>query len=222
MNSQQNPNLDLHDEDRWRIVASKNCEFDGIFYTGVRTTKIYCKPSCAAKTPKRENVRFFRSCDEAELNNFRACLRCKPRQSNMDADAAAVEIVRRALELLGSHDENFSLEVLCENLNVNAAVLTRAFKTALKVSPKELVDARRFEMFKRLVKETDVTTALYNSGFGSSRALYERANEKLGMTPAIYRKNGKNMKINFAIVNTNMGKMLVAATEKGVCKISSP
>jgi len=206
------------DEYRWQAVERKNPRFDHVFYTGVRTTKIYCKPSCPAKTPKRENIRFYPSCDAAEANGFRACLRCKPRVKSVDSEA--IEIVRRVFELLETTDETFSLDVLSQRLNASPALLQRTFKNLLGVSPAQVSRAIRIENFKQTVKTTDVTTALYDSGFGSSRALYERADENLGMTPAQYKRGGKNMKINFTIVDSSLGKMLVAATTKGICKIS--
>lgn len=201
---------------RWQIVQSKSAEFDGAFYTAVRTTGIYCKPSCTAKTPKRENVTFFASRTEAESAGFRACLRCKPNLVN--AVNPNIELVSKICNLI-EQSEVVSLEELSAELNVSASHLQRVFKSALGVSPKEFADAKRIEAFKKQARQTDVTTALYESGFGSSRALYEKAGEKLGMTPATYRKGGKGMKIGYTIVDSSLGKLLVAATEKGVCAV---
>lgn len=201
---------------RWQIVQSKSAEFDGAFYTAVRTTGIYCKPSCTAKTPKRENVTFYASRDEAESAGFRACLRCKPNLVN--AVNPNVELVSKICELI-EQSEVVSLEELSAELNVSASHLQRVFKSALGVSPRAFADAKRIEAFKKQARNTDVTTALYESGFGSSRALYEKAGEKLGMTPATYRKGGKGMKIGYTIVDSRLGKLLVAATEKGVCAV---
>lgn len=203
---------------RWQIVQNKNGNFDGAFFTAVRTTGIYCKPSCRAKTPKPENVTFYRTCEEAEANGFRACLRCRPQ--NAEFKNPNVALVLRACELLERADDNISLAELGAQLNVSTAHLQRTFKDLLGVSPKDFQAARRLENFKLKVRETDVTTALYDSGFGSSRALYEKSRETLGMTPAQYKRGGENMRINYTVADSSLGKMLVAATAKGVCKIS--
>ena len=203
---------------RWQIVAEKTAEFDGAFFTGVRTTGIYCKPSCPAKTPKRENITFFASQAEAEQSGFRACLRCKPDAEN--AINPVVEMIKRVCAFLtNNHADNVSLETLSAELGVSRSHLQRTFKRALGVSPKEFADAQRIENFKKQVAQADVTTALYESGFGSSRALYENAAQNLGMTPAVYQKGGKGMNINFTIADCSLGKLLVAATAKGICAV---
>jgi AraC family transcriptional regulator, regulatory protein of adaptative response / methylated-DNA-[protein]-cysteine methyltransferase len=202
---------------RWQIVQSKITDFDGLFFTAVRSTGIYCKPSCRSRLPKRENITFYPTQVEAERAGFRACLRCKPNLENTISPTAAMLV--RACEIIEA-SEAVSLEDLSAELNISPSHLQRIFKSALGVSPKEFADAKRLESFKRQARETDVTTALYESGFGSSRALYEKAGEKLGMTPAAYKKGGKGMKISYAIVESKFGKLLVAATEKGICKIS--
>lgn len=203
---------------RWQVVQAKDAKFDGAFFTGVRTTGIYCKPSCPAKTPKRENITFFASRTEAENSGFRACRRCKPNEENVVNPN--VELVRNVCDFLKANsDDSISLELLGAKLNVSASHLQRTFKQTLGVSPKEFADREKLENFKKQVGQTDVTTALYDSGFGSSRALYEKANANLGMTPATYRNGGKNMKINFAIADCSLGKILVAATKKGVCSV---
>ena len=198
-------------------MASKNRDFDGAFFTGVRTTGIYCKPSCPAKLPKPENVTFFATCAAAEIAGFRACLRCRPQLSNQRSIEA--ELVIKVCDSIENNAE-ISLEFLARELDISQSHLQRAFKNALGVTIKEFADARRLETFKRAVKQTDVTGAMYESGFGSSRQLYEKSGENLGMTPATYKRGGNGMTINFAIADTNLGKMLVAATNKGVCKIA--
>lgn len=203
---------------RWRVVETKNQEFDGAFYFGVKTTGIFCRPSCASRTPKRQNVSFFQSVAEAEAAGFRACLRCEPK-SEFAPNASAALIVR-AFELLRSSNDAPTLEELSQNLNVNPAHLQKTFKAVLGISPKEIADLLKLENFKREVKGTDVTTALYESGFGSSRALYEKAGASLGMTPAIYKKGGRGTIIRFTTVDSPLGKLMVAATEKGICAVS--
>lgn len=203
---------------RWGIVQTKNREFDGAFYFGVKTTGVFCRPSCASRTPKPGNVSFFQSVAEAESAGFRACLRCEPK--NECAPNASAALIVRAFEILQSSDDVLTLEELSRNLNVSPAHLQKTFKAALGISPKEIVDMLRLENFKRAVKKTDVTTALYESGFGSSRALYEKAGANLGMTPAIYKKGGRGTTISFTVVDSPLGKLMAAATEKGICAVS--
>jgi AraC family transcriptional regulator, regulatory protein of adaptative response / methylated-DNA-[protein]-cysteine methyltransferase len=204
---------------RWQIVQSKNSEFDGAFFFGVHSTGIYCKPSCAARRPKRENTTFFASRVEAESAGFRACLRCRPQMET--TRSAKSEVVMQACQLIEDNvDEEISLEFLAAQLNVSPSHLQRTFKQALGVSPKEFADAGRLNNFKKQVRQSDITTAMYESGFGSSRALYEKSTQNLGMTPAVYRKGGRNLKISFVMADTSLGKLLVAATEKGVCAVA--
>ncbi|MEO6655354.1 MAG: bifunctional DNA-binding transcriptional regulator/O6-methylguanine-DNA methyltransferase Ada [Pyrinomonadaceae bacterium] len=204
---------------QWLAVETKNQEFDGVFYFGVRTTGIFCRPSCSSKAAKRHNVSFFITPDEAENAGFRACLRCKPNDEY--SPGAGAELVMRAFQFLRSDEmEVPTIEELSRHLDVSAGYLQKTFKTMLGLSPKEVVDMMRLEKFKRNVKENDVTTSLYESGFGSSRSLYEKAGERLGMTPATYKKGGKDMKINYTIVDSRLGKLMVAATEKGICSVS--
>lgn len=204
---------------RWHVVETKNAEFDGAFFFGVSSTGIYCKPSCAARRPKRENTRFFASCSEAESAGFRACLRCRPQAEN--TRSAGTEVVMRACEIIENNfGDDLSLESLAARLNVSPSHLQRTFKQMLGVSPKEFADMQRLNSFKKEVRQTDVTTAMYESGFGSSRALYEKAAQNLGMTPATYRRGGKNLDINFVTAESSLGKLLVAATERGVCAVA--
>ncbi len=204
---------------RWQVVQARDTQFNGAFFFGVSSTKIYCKPSCAARRPKRENVMFFSTPEQAEGAGFRACLRCRPSAEN-ERDAN-IEMIVRACEIIeASTGGEVSLKLLGRQLSVSPSHLQRTFKRTLGVSPKEFATARRLENFKKQARQTDVTTAMYESGFNSSRALYEKAAGNLGMTPAIYRKGGKGLKMHFTISETSLGKLLVAATEKGVCAVS--
>lgn len=219
MMTRENSTQKQLNEWRWQIVQTKNSEFDGAFFFGVSSTGIYCKPSCAARRPKREHTTFFASCADAESAGFRACLRCRPRaESTRSANA---ELVIQTCKLIeNSLDEEISLETLAAELNVSPSHLQRVFKQTFGVSPKEFADAQRLNNFKKQVRQSDVTTALYESGFGSSRALYERAKQNLGMTPATYRKGGANLKISFVTAHSSLGELLVAATDKGVCAVA--
>ncbi|MBK6590331.1 MAG: bifunctional DNA-binding transcriptional regulator/O6-methylguanine-DNA methyltransferase Ada [Acidobacteria bacterium] len=204
---------------QWRAVEAKDREFDGVFYFAVRTTGIFCRPSCPSKTAKRQNVSFFVTPAEAENAGFRACLRCKPTEEYFPGPAA--ELVVKAFEILRSDEAEVpTIEELSQRLNVTSGHLQKTFKTTLGLTPKEIVDMMRIENFKTNVRESDVTSSLYDSGFGSSRSLYEKAGERLGMTPATYKKGGKDMKINYTIVDSRLGKLMVARTEKGICSVS--
>ncbi len=204
---------------QWRAVETKNGEFDGAFYFGVKTTGIFCRPSCSSRPPKRQNVAFFVTPAEAENAGFRACLRCKPK--NAYEPRLTAILTQKAFELLQSDEIEIStIDELAVQLDVSTGHLQKTFKAVLGLSPKEVMDMFRMENFKENVRETDVTTSLYDSGFGSSRSLYEKAGERLGMTPATYKKGGKNMKIDYTIVDSRLGKLMVAATERGICSVS--
>ena len=204
---------------RWKAVQSRNPEFDGAFYFAVQTTGIFCRPSCASRSPKRENVSFFSSPTDAINAGFRACLRCKPTLEYSPAPAG--RLVARAFEiLLADVDDIPTIDDLASRLEVSPGHLQKTFKAIIGLTPKEVTDIMRIENFKKNVKRADVTTSLYDSGFGSSRSLYEKAGENLGMTPATYKKGGKDVVIGFTIVDSRLGKLMVAATEKGICSVS--
>ncbi|MEO6589726.1 MAG: bifunctional DNA-binding transcriptional regulator/O6-methylguanine-DNA methyltransferase Ada, partial [Pyrinomonadaceae bacterium] len=201
----------------WQAIQNNDARFNGAFVYGVNTTKIYCKPSCAARLPKRENVRFFASTETAEAKGFRACLRCRPQTETANLQTA---IVLRVCELLES-EEQASLETLSAKLNLSPTHLQKLFKEIIGVSPKKFAASKRLEKFKSELKNgNDVTSAMYEVGFGSSSRLYENVSEKLGMTPKVYAKGGRNMKIDFTITDCDLGKLLVARTEKGVCAVT--
>lgn len=201
----------------WNAVISNDKRFDGAFVYAVGTTKIYCKPSCKSKPPKRENVAFFRSPELAEKEGFRACLRCLPRSEKTDRQT---DLVIRTCELIETDIEN-TLESLAERLNVSTGHLQRTFTRIVGVSPQKYKENRRLTIFKNELKQGgEIVDAIYESGFGSSSRLYENASRKLGMTPSKYKKGGKNMEIDFAITTTKIGKMIVAATGKGICSVS--
>ena len=209
----------ITDDWRYDAVQTRNRAFDGIFYFGVRTTGIFCRPSCSSRTPRPENVSYFATPNDAKAAGFRACLRCKP-SSDYRVDKNA-KIVAHALDLLKSVDSEIAtIDELSSNLNISASQLQRIFKAVLGLTPKEVMDMMRIENFKENVKASDVTTSLYDSGFGSSRSLYEKAAQHMGMTPAVYKKGGKGMKINYTIVDSPLGKLMVAATERGICAVS--
>ena len=204
---------------RWIVMRDRNADFDGAFYFAVKTTGVFCRPSCKARTPKVENVAFYDSIADAEKAGFRACLRCKPK--NNYAATPQAELIVRAFEGLENFDEeSMTIERLSSMLGVSSGHLQKTFRSVLGLTPKEVLNMKRLDSFKKNVAGSDVTTSLYDSGFGSSRALYEKAGETLGMTPATYKKGGKNMHIKYTVVDSKLGKLLVAATAKGICSVS--
>ena len=211
--------MDTGNDWRYSIVKNKNSSFDGLFYFAVKTTGIFCRPSCSSRTPKSENVSYFETTTAAESAGFRPCLRCKPTDAfHVDKNAS---LIARAFEALNNEEEEIeTIEELSRKLDISSGQLQKVFKAVLGLTPKEVMDMMRIENFKESVRDTDVTTSLYDSGFGSSRSLYEKAGERLGMTPATYKKGGKGMKIDYTIVDSPLGKMLVARTERGICSVS--
>jgi len=210
----------ISDDEAWRAVEARDARYDGRFVTAVRSTGIYCRPSCPARHPLRTNVSFFALPDDAEAAGYRACLRCKPRAERVEASAAAA--VKRARAYLDQHaDEPISLRDLAAHAGLSASHLQRSFKQLLGVSPKEYQDARRVHRFKARLRAGDtVSRATYEAGFGSSSRVYERADELLGMTPASYRRGGAGMRITYTIAETPIGRVLVGTTERGVCAVA--
>ncbi len=208
----------MNEEIFWQASLTKNAKFNGVFYICVKTTKIFCKPTCTARQPKRENVEFVKTWQDAENKGFRACLRCKPKLDSFINPQT--QLVINACEIIEAKSE-VSLEILSEKLNISSFHLQRTFKEIIGISPKKYAESLRLEKFKgELRSGSDVVSAIYESGYGSSRSLYQNVLSKLGMTPKVYQKGGKSMKISFAFANCDLGKMLVARTEKGVCSVT--
>jgi len=204
----------------WQAVVARDVRFDGTFVFAVSSTKIYCRPSCPSRRPQRERVSFFTKPEAAEEAGYRACLRCKPKQTGtVDPQ---LELVQRACRLLDKLEEGDALKLveLAERLGVSSFHLQRTFKRVMGISPRQYVTARRFGNFKQLVREGEtVTNAVYDSGFNSSSRVYEQAAEELGMTPATYSRGGRGVKIDYTIVPSALGRLLVAVTERGVCAV---
>jgi len=204
----------------WQAVVSRDAHFDGKFVFAVSSTKVYCRPSCPSRRPSRERVSFFKLPEAAEQAGYRACLRCKPRTLNVpDPQSALVQRVCRLLDDAGE-GEALKLAELAARVGVSSFYLQRTFKRVMGISPRQYVTARRFGNFKQLVREGEsVTNALYDSGFNSSSRVYEQAAEELGMTPATYGRGGRGVKIDYTVVASPLGRLLVAVTERGVCAV---
>ena len=200
----------------WRATLSRDARADGTFVLAVRSTHIYCRPSCPARRPLRRNVVFFRTREEAEKQGFRPCLRCRPNEI-----AGPVALVERASRLLAdSGEDGVRFAALAAKLGATPATLRRAFLQVTGLRPRELAEALRLARFKKLLRAgRGIADALYETGYGSSSRVYERSNAQLGMTPATYRKGGKDMKIGYTIAKSALGKVLVAATDRGVSAV---
>lgn len=203
-------------EKYWRATLDRDRRADGDFVLAVRSTHIYCRPSCPARRPLRRNVTFFRTREEAERQGYRPCLRCRPNEIE-----AASLLVARAAKYLGQADEEMlRLSQVARAVNSNTATLRRSFRQVTGLTPRELAEALRLKRFKNLLRSgTNITDALYETGYGSSSRVYERSNAQLGMTPATYQKGGKGMKLEYTIATSPLGKVLVAATERGVSAV---
>jgi AraC family transcriptional regulator of adaptative response/methylated-DNA-[protein]-cysteine methyltransferase len=203
-------------DEMWQAVLDR--DQNAPFLYAVRSTGVYCRPSCSSKRPGREQVLFFEDPRSAEEAGFRACLRCHPRST---ADPS-VELAERACRLIEADlDGDVSLASLGRRLGASPAHLQRTFKAVMGVTPRQYADTCRMNRFKQSLKEGDsVTGALYEAGYGSTSRLYERAPSHLGMAPATYRKGGEGAMIRYATAQSSLGRLLVAATDRGVCFVA--
>ena len=206
------------DSSEWEAVLRRDASRDGEFFFAVSSTGVYCRPSCPARRPRRENVKFFRRPEDAESAGFRACLRCRPKSAVGNPQTAMVKRICRYIE---QHlDEPITLTNLGEVFGQSPFHLQRTFKKALGITPKAYADSCRMSSLKRnLQAGKSVTSALYDAGYSSSSRLYERTASQLGMTPDKYRRGAIAANIRYTCTDSPLGRMLVAATEKGICAI---
>jgi AraC family transcriptional regulator, regulatory protein of adaptative response / methylated-DNA-[protein]-cysteine methyltransferase len=199
-------------------IASHDAEMDSAFVYAVRSTRIYCRPSCPSRRPRENHILFFSKPDEAEQAGFRACRRCHPREIGDNRKAQMVGKVCKEIE--NNPDKLPSLKNLAELTGLSPAHLQRTFREAMGITPRQYADALRVTRFKsELRKGSDVTTALHEVSYGSASRLYEKSDSQLGMTPAIYRKGGQGMNISYTIADSSMGRVLVAGTERGISAV---
>ena len=211
-------------ENRWQAVLARDARFDGAFVYAVESTGIYCRPSCPSRRPGRRHVSFYALPEAAEQAGFRACLRCRPQL--LPAADPQIDMVRKACRFIEDYEGEDglggapTLGELGSALGLSPHHLQRTFKRHLGVSPKAYADAHRIGRAKAGLREGNgVADAAYGAGFGSTSRLYERADDRLGMTPATYARGGKNAQISFGITESALGRLLVAATERGVCAV---
>ncbi len=211
---------DLNAEGRWRAVLARDRRYDGAFVYAVRSTGIYCRPSCASRKPRRVQVAFFPVPEAAERAGFRACRRCDPGAAS-PADPR-IPLVRSVCRLIDTRPEApASLATLSASAATTPHRLLRAFRAVLGLSPRQYRDERRVARFKTQLKEKKrVSPALYEAGYGSTSRVYERAHAQLGMTPATYGRDGAGTRITFAVVPCALGRLLVAATARGICRVA--
>ncbi len=209
--------VSLTDDEKWSAVLARDTTQDGAFVTAVRSTGIYCRPSCPARKPARQQVVFFPRPDEAEQSGFRACLRCKPR----DASSTRGELVNRIIKHIETNlDKKFTLEKLAAEIGLSPYHLQRTFKKTLGISPRQYAEARRLERMKKsLTKGETVNNALYNAGFSSRSRVYEKIPSQLGVNPGTFRRGGEGLHVQYTIVDSPIGRLLLGATEHGVCSV---
>ena len=206
----------LTDDARWAAVLRRDRAADGRFVTGVLTTGIYCRPSCAARHPKRANVRFFADGASARAAGLRACLRCRP-----DGIAADEAGLARAIALIEASDTPPPPAALAAAAGYSAHHFHRLFARATGVTPAAYARAHRARRAERMLKESgSVTEAIYDAGYSGPARFYADAPDRLGMTPSTWRDGGRGETIRWAITPTDLGPLFVAATARGICRVT--
>jgi AraC family transcriptional regulator, regulatory protein of adaptative response / methylated-DNA-[protein]-cysteine methyltransferase len=207
------------DESRWASVLARDAHADGAFVYAVRTTGVYCRPSCPSRRPRRESVMFFAEADAAELAGFRECRRCHPRAGV--ARPAGLDEVRRACVFIQRRAaQPLTLAQIAAHVGTSPFHLQRTFTKLVGISPRAYQDAVRAGRFREGLRGgAPVSGAVYDAGYGSISRVYERRPTGRGMTPAAYRRGGKGMAMTYTIVDSPVGRMMVAGTDKGICSV---
>ena len=204
-------------ETAWAAVLGRDAGFEGRFVYAVRSTGVFCRPTCPSRRPRREQVAFFAQAAEARAAGFRACRRCRP-------EAAQTQVAEAMARVRAHIDDHLDLRLTLGELATVAGLspthLQRTFKAQLGLSPRDYLRARRAERFKSEVRQgRTVTDALYEAGYGSGSRLYEAAPARLGMTPGAYKRGGKGAQVRFTTAASSLGRVLVAATDRGICAV---
>jgi AraC family transcriptional regulator of adaptative response/methylated-DNA-[protein]-cysteine methyltransferase len=206
------------DAQRWSAVQARDANADEVFYYAVRTTGVFCRPSCAARPAKRENVDFYATTIEAQRAGFRPCKRCKPDQASLRATQAL--LIADACKAIEMQEEAPNLDDLAAAAGLSRFHFHRLFKRVTGLTPKAYANAHRTKRVQReLAKGTSVTDAIYAAGYNSNSPFYASATKSLGMRPSEYRSRGRGTAIRFAVAQCSLGSLVVAASDKGVCAI---
>ncbi len=204
-------------EGAWAALLRRDRHYDGRFVYAAVTTGIYCRPSCPARIPYRRNTLIFGTAPEAERRGYVPCLRCHPQSLLTPAE----ESIRNALHYIEVHlDQTIALNALSKVSGLSPHHFREIFKRIVGLSPKAFCDARRIARFKQLLRAGEsISSACYQAGFGSSRALYEKTKQGLGMTPATYRRGGAGSQIRYTITDSALGPLLIARVEQRPCAV---
>lgn len=195
-------------------IADRNPDYDGKFIFAVVTTGVYCRPTCSARAARSENVRFFKSSETARDAGYRACKRCKPDDSQRNAH----HLTELARYIEANANEELPLATLAKRMNLSSSYLQKSFKALFGVSPKAYQNAARIKLLKSRLKTGDsITTAIYESGYGSPSRVYDKASTNIGMTPKAYQKGGDGEQISYVHRESLLGPLMMAATDRGIC-----
>ena len=206
-------------EQRWNAVVANNLQADGAFFYAVETTGIYCRPTCRSRRPKPENVRFFQTIIDAEAAGFRPCKRCQPQMASPQADRE--QLIGKICQAIEASTENLSLSELAQMANLSPDHFHRIFKQIVGVTPKQYLTACRNDKIRdRLHQDRSITEAIFAAGYESSSQFYTQSPNILGMTPTEYKQGARDRAIQFAVAKSNLGWVIVAATEVGICAIA--
>jgi AraC family transcriptional regulator, regulatory protein of adaptative response / methylated-DNA-[protein]-cysteine methyltransferase len=204
---------------RWEAVVANNPKADGAFFYAVKTTGIYCRPTCKSKMPKPDNVVFFSTIAEAETAGFRPCKRCQPNSESPQAERE--QLITNICKTIETSEQQLSLNELTQMAGLSPYHFQRVFKQIVGVTPKDYAKGERAKRLRdRLQQDSSITATIYEVGYESSSGFYTEATNILGMKPKEYKKGAKHQEIRFAVENTNLGWVIVAATEIGICAIA--
>jgi AraC family transcriptional regulator of adaptative response/methylated-DNA-[protein]-cysteine methyltransferase len=203
-------------QEKWTMVLAREPRADGLFVYAVKSTGIFCRPSCPSRRPRPELVEFFDSPAEAQQAGYRACRRCTPAERN-----AHIQKVEAACRYMDANlDTTLNLATVSRQMGMSPFYFQRLFKRVLGISPRQYQQARRSGKFKSALQSQErITDAIYEAGYGSSSRVYESIPAQLGMTPTEFRHNGRGTEIRYAILTTEMGKLLIATTPRGLCSV---
>lgn len=207
------------DVEKWQALATRDHTADDIFYFSVKTTGIYCRPSCSARPARRENIAFHATCADAEQAGFRPCKRCRPNETTLFK--RHIKTIQQVCEIIEHSEEPPTLSELAKSVGMSRYYFHRIFKTIVGITPKAYVIASRAKKIRQHLMSSDtITQAIYDAGFNSNGRFYATATHRFGMTPSEFRKGGSNISICFCITKCTLGAVLIAVSSKGICEIS--